>query len=124
MKIQAYAAASPTSAVAPFSFDRKEPKENEVKIEILYCGVCHTDIHIVKNEWNNTIYPVVPGHEIVGKVVAVGNRVKKFKVGDLAAVGCLINSCRECPSCKGNLEQHCSKGPILTYNSPDPDNGK
>lgn len=119
-KIQAFAATSPISGVAPFTFEREEPHENEVKLEILYCGVCHTDIHIVRNEWQNTIYPVVPGHEIVGKVVAVGSKVKKFKLGDLAAVGCLINSCRQCHNCQEHLEQFCVKGPTLTYNSPDP----
>jgi uncharacterized zinc-type alcohol dehydrogenase-like protein len=123
--IKAYAAKSPTSGVSPFSFDRNGPNEDEVRIEIMYCGVCHTDIHIVKNEWQGTIYPVVPGHEIVGKVVEVGSKVKKFKEGDLAAVGCMINSCRHCYNCQAHLEQYClPPGPMLTYNSPDPEYGR
>jgi uncharacterized zinc-type alcohol dehydrogenase-like protein len=90
-----------------------------VQIEILYCGVCHSDLHIVRNEWHSTTYPCVPGHEIVGRVVKVGNAVTQFKPGDHAAVGCLVDSCRTCPNCRDGLEQYCDNGPVFTYNSPD-----
>lgn len=101
------------------SIKRRNPTPHDVEIEILYCGVCHSDLHTVRNEWHGTIYPCVPGHEIVGRVVSVGNHVSKFKAGDLAAVGCLVDSCRECQYCKDDLEQYCEKGNIQTYNSPD-----
>src|SRR6202008_4773743 len=96
---KAYAAQAPTTPLAPFSFERRDPGPHDVQIEILYCGVCHSDIHQVRGEWGNSIYPMVPGHEIVGRVVKVGDHVKKFKEGDLAGVGCLVDSCRECNSC-------------------------
>src|SRR5947209_2982876 len=99
MPTKAYAATSATSAVGPFSLERREPRANDVEITIQYCGVCHSDLHQVRNEWGNSIYPMVPGHEIVGKVTRVGAGVKKFKVGDRAAVGCLVDSCRECSAC-------------------------
>lgn len=102
-------------------FERREPEAHDVLIEILYCGVCHTDIHLVKNDWGISIYPMVPGHEIVGRVIKVGKHVKKFKAGDLAGVGCLVDSCRECDNCKEGLEQYCMKGWTLTYNSLDKD---
>ena len=114
-----YAAQSATSPLAPFSFQRREPGPKDVRIEILYCGVCHSDIHTVRNEWNNTIYPALPGHEIVGRVTAVGNQAKKFKVGQIAAVGCLVDSCRTCPNCKAGYEQYCDVGFVGTYNSED-----
>ncbi|MDO1446986.1 NAD(P)-dependent alcohol dehydrogenase [Rhodocytophaga aerolata] len=101
------------------SIKRRNPTPHDVEIEILYCGVCHSDLHTVRNEWHGTIYPCVPGHEIVGRVVSVGSHVSKFKAGDLAAVGCLVDSCRECQYCKDDLEQYCEKGNIQTYNSPD-----
>ncbi|MGH7148580.1 MAG: NAD(P)-dependent alcohol dehydrogenase, partial [Nitrospiraceae bacterium] len=88
-----------------------------------YCGICHSDLHQARNEWHNTVYPCVPGHEIVGKVTTVGDHVRKFKVGDTAAIGCLVDSCRECPSCREHLEQFCEKGPIFTYNSPEKQTG-
>lgn len=118
-KTLAYAAQQATTPLAPYSFERRKLREHDVKIEILYCGVCHSDLHQVKNEWKNTIYPCVPGHEIVGRVTEVGNAVKSFKPGDLAAVGCLVDSCRNCPSCKDNLEQYCENGMIFTYNGKD-----
>ena len=90
-----------------------------MQIQILYCGICHTDVHIARNEWHGTTYPCVPGHEILGRVTQVGTGVKKFKVGDLAAVGCLVDSCRACENCRDGFEQFCSAGPIFTYNSPD-----
>jgi uncharacterized zinc-type alcohol dehydrogenase-like protein len=117
-----YAAHSSTSPLQPFSFERREPGPRDVQIEILYCGVCHSDLHTVRNEWENstpTTYPVVPGHEIVGRVSKVGGQVRKFKQGDLAGVGCLVNSCRHCESCKAGLENYCEVEPIFTYNSPD-----
>jgi uncharacterized zinc-type alcohol dehydrogenase-like protein len=118
--VKAWSAASATSRVAPFSIGRREPQPTDVAIEILYCGVCHSDLHTVRNEWRNSIYPVVPGHEIVGRVVKVGREVKKFKEGDIAAVGCMVDSCRVCPSCRRGLEQFCEKPAIFTYNSIDP----
>jgi uncharacterized zinc-type alcohol dehydrogenase-like protein len=121
IKTTGYAAHSSTSPLQPFSFERREPGPKDVQIEILYCGVCHSDLHTVRNEWTNTTYPVVPGHEIVGKVTAVGNQVRKFKPGDLAGVGCMVDSCRTCESCKAGLEQYCDNPePTFTYNSLDP----
>lgn len=119
MKTAAYAASSPTSSVTPISIERREPGPNDVLIEIDYCGICHSDIHMAHNDWGGTIYPVVPGHEIVGHVTKVGNKVSKFKVGDLVGVGCLVDSCRSCSSCKDHLEQYCENGFTLTYGSPD-----
>jgi len=98
---------------------RRNPTPHDVEIEILYCGVCHSDLHTARNEWHGTVYPCVPGHEIVGKIVSVGSHVSKFKAGDLAAVGCMVDSCRECEYCKDGLEQYCEQGNTGTYNSPD-----
>ena len=120
-EIKAYAAKSATTSVEPLIIDRREPKPHDIQIEILYCGVCHSDLHTARNEWGNTIYPVVPGHEIVGRVTKVGDHVKKYKVGDLAGIGCLVDSCRECDNCKEGLEQYCSKGMVGTYNSQERD---
>jgi uncharacterized zinc-type alcohol dehydrogenase-like protein len=120
-KAKAYSAASTTSGLAHTTIPRREPTERDVQIEILFCGVCHSDLHAVKDEWNEfmpTVYPIVPGHEIVGRVTKVGSDVKKFKTGDLAAVGCLVDSDRTCPECQAGFEQYCS-GLVLTYNSPD-----
>jgi len=114
-----YAASSADTPLAPFSFERRELRANDVRIDILYCGVCHSDLHTVRSEWPGTVYPCVPGHEIVGRVTAVGPQVSKFKEGDLAAVGCLVDSCQTCPSCAEGLEQYCEKGMTGTYNSPD-----
>src|SRR5690348_740749 len=100
LKTPAYAAASATSPVAPFTIERREPGPHDVLIDILYCGVCHSDIHQARNEWNNSIYPMVPGHEIVGKVSKVGHQVKKWRVGDTVGVGCFIDSDRTCPECE------------------------
>jgi uncharacterized zinc-type alcohol dehydrogenase-like protein len=118
-----YAALSPTSPLAPFRFERREPGPRDVQIEIQYCGVCHSDLHSVRDEWHGTVYPIVPGHEIVGRVTNVGKDVKGFKAGDLAGVGCLVDSCRTCASCRENLENYCDVGFTLTYNSPDPHTG-
>ena len=116
---RAYAAQSATSSLAPFTLTRREPLAQDVVIEILYCGVCHSDLHQARNEWHNTIYPCVPGHEIVGRVVKVGSAVTKFQEGDLAAVGCMVDSCRTCPSCQKGLEQYCEQTTTFTYNSED-----
>jgi uncharacterized zinc-type alcohol dehydrogenase-like protein len=116
-----YAVQDAESPLGPFSFDRRVPGPFDVHLKMLYCGVCHSDIHQARNEWGRSIYPMVPGHEIVGKVIAVGDEVKKFKEGDLAAVGCLVDSCRECDNCKQGLEQYCSNGAVGTYNSFEKD---
>jgi alcohol dehydrogenase (NADP+) len=117
MPTKAYAATSATSPVAPFSIERREPRDKDVVIEISHCGVCHSDVHQVRNEWQSSIYPMVPGHEIVGKVTKVGAKVTKFAAGDTAGVGCLIDSCRTCASCKEGLEQYCEGGFVGTYNT-------
>ncbi|MBU2794620.1 hydroxyacid dehydrogenase [Acidithiobacillus thiooxidans] len=115
---KAYAAQSSTSPLAPHEIERRQPGPDDVKIEILYCGVCHSDLHTARNEWKNTIYPSVPGHEIVGRVVAVGDQVKNFKVGDFAGVGCMVDSCGHCSSCDEGEEQYCENGFTGTYNGP------
>lgn len=112
-----YAAESPTTNLAPWNFERREVGAQDVQFDILYCGVCHSDLHQIKNDWFPGIFPMVPGHEIVGKVKKVGSNVTKFKVGDLAAVGCLVDSCRECDNCKQGLEQYCTVGGVGTYNA-------
>jgi uncharacterized zinc-type alcohol dehydrogenase-like protein len=118
-KVRAYAAQSAPSALAPLGIARREPRPLDVEIEILYCGVCHSDLHQARNEWHNTIYPCVPGHEVVGRVTRVGSSVTKFKPGDLSAVGCMVDSCRTCPSCQAGYEQYCLSFPTFTYNSED-----
>jgi len=118
-KTVGYAAHDPASPLVPFAFERREPGPHDVKIDILYCGVCHSDLHAARNEWGNTIYPVVPGHEIVGRVVAVGGKVKKFKEGDLAGVGCMVDSCQHCSACDEGLEQYCENGFVGTYNGEE-----
>src|SRR5918995_734782 len=104
---KSWAAQSAEAALAPFSISRREPLASDIEIEILYCGVCHSDLHQARNEWQNSIYPVVPGHEIIGRVVRAGRDVKKFREGDLAAVGCMVDSCRSCINCQRGLEQYC-----------------
>jgi uncharacterized zinc-type alcohol dehydrogenase-like protein len=118
---KAYAAQNATSPLAPFSLERRKPGAHDVLIDILYCGVCHSDIHQVRNEWGGAKYPMVPGHEIVGRVAEVGAAVTKFKVGDLAGIGCLVDSCRTCSSCAENQEQYCENGSVGTYNSFEKD---
>jgi uncharacterized zinc-type alcohol dehydrogenase-like protein len=119
---KAYAAYNESTPLSPFDFSRRMPGVRDVQIEILYCGVCHSDIHQVRNEWGGgSIYPMVPGHEIVGKVIAVGEQVKKFKAGDLAGVGVLIDSCRVCKNCANDLEQYCVEGMTGTYNAYERD---
>lgn len=117
--VNAYATTGADAVLGPFSISRRTPGPHDVQIEILFCGVCHSDIHQARNEWGNSIYPMVPGHEIVGKVSAVGEQVKNFKVGDLAGVGCLVDSCHTCPQCAAGDEQFCEKGSTGTYNSLD-----
>ncbi len=119
-KAAAFAAFDPKSPLAPHQFERREPGPRDVQIEILYCGVCHSDLHTVKGEWAGTTYPCVPGHEIVGRVTKVGAEVKTVKVGQLAGVGCFVDSCRTCESCAAGLEQYCDRNDItFTYNSKD-----
>jgi len=119
---KAYAAQSSSSPLGPHQIQRRDPRPEDVHIQILYCGVCHSDLHQARNEWEGmmpTAYPCVPGHEIVGRVVKAGSAVKKFKEGDIAAVGCMVGSCGVCPNCKDGLEQYCVQFPVLTYNGPD-----
>ncbi len=126
MTTQAYAAHSATTPLGPHAIVRRESLPSDVEIEILYCGVCHSDLHQVRDEWHAaapTTYPCVPGHEIVGRVTRAGGAVKKFKVGDYAAVGCMVDSCGDCPHCRQGLEQYCVQFPTLTYNSPDKHSG-
>ena len=118
-----YAALGPTTPLAPFEFERREPGPTDVQLEILYCGVCHSDLHQVRDEWSGTIYPIVPGHEIVGRVTRIGSQVKGFKEGQLAAVGCMVDSCRTCPECREGLEQFCRNEITFTYNSRDKHTG-
>jgi alcohol dehydrogenase (NADP+) len=117
--VKAYAAQAADSPIAPFSVDRRDPGPHDVQIDILYCGVCHSDLHQARNDWGNAMYPMVPGHEIVGRVVAVGEHVKKLKVGDYAGVGCMVDSCRHCDPCEAGLEQYCLEGCTLTYNGKE-----
>jgi uncharacterized zinc-type alcohol dehydrogenase-like protein len=121
IKTPAYAAAVAKAPLAPLFIERREPGPHDVLIEILYCGVCHSDIHQVRDEWATGIFPMVPGHEIVGRIAKVGDKVTRFKVGDLAGIGCFIDSCRECAECKVGLEQYCQVGPNFTYNSREKD---
>ncbi|MFZ1327119.1 MAG: NAD(P)-dependent alcohol dehydrogenase [Candidatus Contendobacter sp.] len=120
MQVLGYATHSPTDALEPFRFERRAPRPNDVVIEILYCGVCHSDLHTARNDWQNTVYPVVPGHEIIGRVVSVGADVARFKAGDAVGVGCMVDSCQQCAACEQGLEQYCEAFPILTYNAVDP----
>ena len=116
---KAFATTSPTSPLSVATIERRVPTATDVQIQILYCGVCHSDLHFARDEWHFTQYPAVPGHEIVGRVTAVGGGVKKFKVGDTVGVGCLVDSCRTCPNCRTGLEQFCDNGMVMTYGSMD-----
>ncbi len=118
---KSYAALSATTPLVPYSIDRRNPKPHDVQIEILYCGVCHSDLHFARNDWGMSVFPIVPGHEIVGRVTAVGNEVSKFKVGDLAGIGCMVDSCRTCDNCKEGLEQYCAEGAVFTYGGVERD---
>ncbi|MBV9511857.1 MAG: NAD(P)-dependent alcohol dehydrogenase [Caulobacteraceae bacterium] len=119
MQAHAYAAQSAETPLGPFSFERREPGPHDVAIEILFCGVCHSDLHTARGEWGRTAYPCVPGHEIVGRVSAAGGHVGKFKEGDMVAVGCMVDSCRACDPCRSGLEQYCEKGMTGTYGGAD-----
>lgn len=119
IQTRGYAASSAQKALNAYSFKRRDPGAHDVAIDIQYCGVCHSDIHQARNEWHNTKYPCVPGHEIVGYVSKVGKKVRKFKKDDAVGVGCLVDSCGACSACKDHLEQHCENGATFTYNSPD-----
>lgn len=114
-----YAAHSPTGALVPFRFDRREPRPDDVVIEILYCGVCHSDLHTARNDWGRTTYPVVPGHEIIGRVTSVGSAVTRFKAGDAVGVGCMVDACRHCGPCGHGEEQYCEEGATYTYGAKD-----
>ena len=118
-----YAAQTATTPLTPFSFERRDPGPRDVAIQIEYCGVCHSDIHLTRNEWGGSAFPMVPGHEIIGRVTAVGSDVTKFKTGDRAGVGCMVDSCRTCTNCADGEEQYCSAGTTFTYNSPDIESG-
>ena len=115
----AYAALSATTPLAPFTFERREPTARDVAIDILHCGVCHSDLHTARSEWGNATYPCVPGHEIVGRVTAIGDGVSKFKVGDIVGVGCMVDSCQHCQPCADGLEQYCENGMTATYDSKE-----
>jgi uncharacterized zinc-type alcohol dehydrogenase-like protein len=117
--IRAFGTSAPTADLKQMDIERREVTDKDVEIDILFCGVCHSDLHTARNEWGGTVYPNVPGHEIVGRITKVGSAVTKFKVGDLAGVGCMVDSCRECESCKEGLEQYCENGNIQTYNGHD-----
>ncbi|MGO4743293.1 NAD(P)-dependent alcohol dehydrogenase [Serratia quinivorans] len=119
----AYAAHDAKSALVPFDYTPRALRDHDVQINVLFCGVCHSDLHQARNEWNNTLFPVVPGHEIVGRVSAVGNHVSRYQVGDLVGVGCMVDSCRHCPSCDEGLEQYCENGFTGTYNGEDRQTG-
>lgn len=114
-----FAAASLGSPLERFEFERRSPRENDVAIDILYCGICHSDLHQVNNDWSGSRYPMVPGHEIIGRVKQVGSKVSRFNVGDLVGVGCMVDSCRHCDYCSQHEEQYCKDGATFTYNSPD-----
>ena len=124
MHAHAYAAQSATDALAPFSFERRDPRPNDVAIDILYCGACHSDLHTARGEWAGVVFPAVPGHEIVGRVAAVGSAVSKFKEGDMVGVGCIVDSCQHCDPCKAGLEQYCEEGMTGTYNGKDRTTGE
>lgn len=117
--VKAYGTHAAAEALDALDINRRTPTPHDVEIEIMYCGVCHSDLHTARNEWGGTMYPCVPGHEIVGRIVSVGDHVKKFKVGELAAVGCMVDSCRECEQCKQGYEQYCENGFTGTYNGTD-----
>lgn len=119
MKVLGYAAKSAQVPLAPLEFTRRDPRPDDVVMEVLYCGVCHSDLHQARNDWGFSTYPLVPGHEVIGRVTAVGQNVTKFKVGDFAGIGCMVDSCRVCQPCKQGLEQYCEEGNVQTYNGVD-----
>ena len=117
--VRGYAAQSAKSALAPHRFERRNPRPNDVLIEVLYCGVCHSDLHQARNDWGGSIYPMVPGHEVIGRVVSVGSEVSRFRTGDPVGVGCMVDSCQHCEACEKGLEQYCEEIPTYTYNALD-----
>src|SRR5713101_8072553 len=121
LSTRGYAAMTAKAALQSFSFERREVGPHDVLITITHCGICHSDIHQARDEWGGSIFPMVPGHEIVGRVTRVGSKVKRFKIGELAAVGCFVDSCRVCASCKAGLEQYCEVHLVLTYNGTEKD---
>ena len=122
-KTRAWAAQSATVPLAPFTIDRRDVNDHDVAISILYCGVCHSDLHTVRSEWGGTVYPCIPGHEIVGRVAAVGPQVTRFREGELVGVGCIVDSCRHCAECAAGYEQFCESGFTGTYNSKEQGTG-
>lgn len=118
-----YAAHSDSTPLEPWTFERRAPRPDDVSIEILYCGVCHSDLHFAQDDWGMASYPVVPGHEIVGRVTAVGDKVANYQVGDMVGVGCMVDSCRQCKACNDGLENYCAEGFVMTYGSPDKHDG-
>ena len=118
-EVKAFGTEAADAPLHLLNINRRQAGPHDVEIEILYCGVCHSDLHSARNEWHGTVYPCIPGHEIVGRIIRVGDHVSKFKMGDFAGVGCLVDSCRQCEYCTDNLEQYCEKGNVQTYNSPD-----
>lgn len=124
MQVTAFGVQSPADEFKKIEIERREPGPNDVLIKIAYCGICHSDIHTARGEWNGTVYPCVPGHEIVGHVMAKGKKVKKFKVGETVGVGCFVDSCGQCKNCKSHEEQFCEKGTLFTYNSRDKKTGQ
>lgn len=123
LKSIGYAAMANDAPLEHYAFERRELTNNDVHIDILYCGVCHSDLHLARNEWGATVYPIVPGHEIVGKVTATGENVQKFKVGDIVGVGCMVDSCRQCNNCEEGFEQYCNSGFVATYNGDEKHTG-
>jgi uncharacterized zinc-type alcohol dehydrogenase-like protein len=123
MRVDGYAAYTPTDPLAPFQFERREPRSDDVVMDILYCGVCHTDLHFARNHGGVTTFPVVPGHEIIGRVTSTGEDVARFKVGDIVGVGCMVDSCGQCDACTHSLEQACHEGPTFTYGFVDARDG-
>src|SRR6478609_8591177 len=123
IQVKGFAALDPTSPLESYNFERRDLREHDVLVDILFSGVCHSDLHQVKDEWGGSVFPMVPGHEIVGRITKVGEKVKFFKVGDRAGVGCMVDSCRSCESCKEGLEQYCQNGFVGTYNSKEKGSG-
>jgi uncharacterized zinc-type alcohol dehydrogenase-like protein len=119
MEVLGYAAQSAEAALAPYRFERRDPRPDDVVIQILYCGVCHSDLHQARNDWGGSSYPMVPGHEIIGRVVSVGPDVTRCKPGDQVGVGCMVDSCHHCAACEQGLEQYCEEHPTFTYNGVD-----